>query len=142
MGIFGYKEPDKKYLDDFCQVEMNKIDKEFSRYNLSGKADYIYKNSKYSSEEKLVLLVTYVQKGVYGNFGREFILHDGSLDFLFRGILDLIYHMPNDVPMGVYNYISSGTGSMVTILEQLDKENEKAIKQGKMYRIDDYIKCN
>ncbi|MCG8483104.1 MAG: hypothetical protein MJA31_07330 [Clostridia bacterium] len=95
------------------------------------KGDYLrqlqYMKEKGNKQSYIMGLLTIAQLdfSLSSNHGKEIKFEVINLDYLYRGILDAVRHMQEDLPEGVYDYIQSGIETFVLkSLEQVDKTSE------------------
>lgn len=70
---------------------------------------WVKNNEDLSYQQKIINMVTLIQMHFNSHTFEEIKLNDAHIDLLFRGFLDALSHMQEDLPEGVYKYIYSNT---------------------------------
>lgn len=116
----GYEKPKREWQDDFYNSISN-LRNDIKKLGLEdGLHKFNYDNDQLHI--KLNCLVTLTQEVACNRINSEVTLTGAQVEYLYRGIIDMLNHLPNELPDGVYSYMYTKMSViLIDILKQLSK---------------------
>lgn len=114
-----YEVPKREWQDDFDK-NLTKLRTDIKKLGLKDALDqFNYDNQQ--THIKLECLAILAQETAAFQSASDVTLTRGQVDRLYRGILDMLKHLPNGLPDGVYSYMDCNmTDTFIDTLKQLN----------------------
>ncbi|CEQ26511.1 Uncharacterised protein [[Clostridium] sordellii] len=113
-----YKKPEREWQDDLYK-SLNKLRTDIKKLGLKDAVDQFYCDNQ-PSHIKLECLAILIQETASSRLANDITLTREQVEHLYRGILDMLKHLPNELPDGAYSYMNCNmTCTFIDILKQL-----------------------